>query len=113
MMSQTIQDAINQQIHAELSASYSYLSMSAYCYHAHFAGAATWLRIQSREEYGHAMRLLDFMLARDAKVVLTNLDMPRTEFASLAEVFETAYAQEQSVSQQIDALYEMAFREKA
>ena len=113
MMSQAIQDAINQQIHAELLASYSYLAMSAYCDHAHFSGAATWLRLQSQEEYGHAMRLLDFMLARNAKVVLKDLDMPRTEFGSLAEVFETAYAQEQAVSRQIDALYEMAFKEKA
>jgi ferritin len=113
MMSQAIQDAINQQIHAELLASYSYLAMSVHCDHAHFSGAASWLRLQSQEEYGHAMRLLDFMLARNAKVVLTDLDMPRTEFASLAEVFETAYAQEQAVSSQIDALYEMAFREKA
>ena len=113
MMSQTIQDAINRQISAELHASYSYLAMSAWCERNNFTGSARWLRAQSQEENGHAMRLFDFMLARNAKPELQKLDQPRADFKSLMEVFETAYEQEKSVSAQIDALYELAFREKA
>ena len=113
MMSDTVQKAINEQIHAELSASYSYLAMSAYCDRTSFSGAAQWLRLQSQEEYGHAMRLLDFMLARHCKVVLMDLPRPRTDFVSITEVFETAFAQEQAVSKQIESLYELAFKEKA
>ena len=113
MITDKVHDAINEQIHAELSASYSYLAMSAYCDRASFTGAAKWLRVQSQEEYGHAMRLFDFMLARHAKVDLRDLQIPRGEFGSLAEVFETAYAQEQAVSAQIGRLYELAFTEKA
>jgi ferritin len=113
MMSDTILKAINDQIHAELSASYSYLAMSTYCDRSSFTGAARWLRVQSQEEYGHAMRLLDFMLARHAKVVLANLERPKTDYASLLDVFETSYKQEQHVSAQIEALYELAFKEKA
>jgi ferritin len=112
MMSQTVQDAINRQINAELHASYSYLAMSAWCDRSNFTGSARWLRAQSAEEYGHAMRLFDFMLARNAKPDLHKLDQPRADFKSLTEVFETAYEQEKSVSAQIDALYELAFREK-
>lgn len=113
MMSDKIQKAINDQIHAELTASYSYLAMSAYCDRNSFTGAAQWLRLQSQEEYGHGLRLLDFMLARHARVVLKDLAVPRADFASLTEVFETAYAQEQAVSAQIHGLYELAFNEKA
>ena len=113
MMSDNVQKAINDQIHAELSASYSYLAMSAYCNRQNFSGAAQWLRVQSREEYAHAMRLLDFMLARDHKVTLVELPKPRTEYSSLLDVFETAFAQEQAVSKQIEALYELAFTAKA
>jgi len=113
MMSETISKALNDQIHAELSASYSYLAMSAHCDRSSFSGAARWLRVQSQEEYAHAMRLLDFMLARHAKVVLTDLARPKTDYASLLDVFETAYKQEQHVSAQIEALYELAFKEKA
>jgi ferritin len=113
MTSDTMTKAINEQIHSELSASYSYLAMSAYCDRQSFRGAARWLRLQSREEYTHAMRLLDFMLARHARVALSNLERPKIDYASLLDVFETAYKQEQSVSGQIEALYELAFTEKA
>ena len=113
MMSQRVQDAINGQIHAEMSASYAYLAMSAWCDRNSFSGSAAWLRLQSQEEYGHAMRLLDFMLARHARVELKHLDQPRIEYGSLVEVFETAFEQEQAVSAQIDAIYELAFKEKA
>jgi len=106
-------EAINQQINSELSASYAYLAMSAWCERQKFTGAARWLRVQSHEEYMHAMKLFDFVLARDAEVTLKPLDEPRQSFSSLADVFERALAQEQTVSGQIDALYETAFKEKA
>src|SRR4051812_32807504 len=105
--------AINRQINSELSASYAYLGMSAYCERQKFTGAARWLRLQSQEEHMHAMKLFDFVLARDERVELTALDEPRQEFGSVAEVFERALQQEQEVSRQIDALYETAFTEKA
>src|SRR5262245_52218781 len=113
MMSDTMTKAINDQIHSELSAYYSYLAMSAHCDRAGFPGAAKWLRLQSSEEQVHAMKLLDFMLARHAKVVLGDLGGPKHEYKSLLDVFETSYKQEQSVSAQIEALYELAFKEKA
>ena len=61
----------------------------------------------------HAMKLFDFVLARDQPVELKPLDKPRQKFSSLADVFEKALQQEQEVSRQIDALYETAFKEKA
>jgi len=113
MMSQTVLEAINKQIHAELGASYSYLAMSAWCEQHSFTGSARWLRVQSQEEHGHAMRLFDFILARNAKLDLRGLEQPRSEYKSLTEVFETAYDQEKTVSGQIESLYELVFKEKA
>lgn len=113
MMSQTVQKALNKQIYAELKASYAYLAMSAYCDRTNFKGCAKWMRIQSREEYAHAMRLFDFMLARGGRVDLKDLEAPKIEFKSVVDVFESAFAQEKEVSKQIDALYELATKEKA
>lgn len=113
MLNPTVLSAINKQINAELSASYSYLAMSAWCDHANFVGCARWFRVQSQEEYGHAMRLFDFVLARGGSAELTAIAGPKTAYASLTEVFETAYAQEQTVTQQINSLYEAAFTAKA
>ena len=112
-MNQTVQDAINGQINAELSASYSYLGMSAYCEKQNFMGCARWLRLQSQEEYLHAMKLFDFMLARNGYVELKAIAEPDVAFGSVIEVFERTYEQEQDVSRQIDALYELALKERA
>jgi ferritin len=106
-------EAINRQINSELSASYAYLAMSAYCECQKFTGAARWLRFQSQEEHMHAMKLFDFVLARDRNVELLAIERPKTDFKNVAEVFERALQQEQEVSRQIDNLYETAFTEKA
>jgi ferritin len=112
-MNASVVKAINRQINSELSASYSYLGMSAWCERQKFTGAARWLRLQSQEEYMHAMKLFDFILARDAAAELKPIEQPRQKFESLADVFEKALQQEQEVSKQIDNLYETAFKEKA
>jgi ferritin len=113
MLSQVVVDAINKQINSELSAHYAYLAMSAYCERINFVGAARWMRLQSHEEYGHAMRLLDFLIAKNARVELKGIAEPRGDYKSLVDVFETAYKQEQNVTKQINGLYEVAFKAKA
>ena len=113
MLDKGVQDVINKQVNAELSASYSYLAMSAWCDEANFTGAAKWFRMQSQEEYAHAMRLFDFVLARGGHTALTELKAPRGPYKSLLEVFETAYKQEQTVTGQINNLYDTAFKAKS
>ncbi len=113
MLNQVMQDAINEQIHNELMSSYSYLSMAAWCEHKQFVGSAHWMRLQSEEERTHAIRLHDFLLARNGRVILKTLPQPEIEFESVLDVFQKALAQEQAVTQQIDNLYELAFQEKA
>lgn len=113
MLSQTMQDAINDQINNEFYSSYTYLAMAAYCEHEKFTGCARWLRMQSKEEYAHGMRLYDFLIARQGEVQLKSIDVPPEKFKSLAHVFETALNNEREFTKKIDALYEMAFQEKA
>jgi ferritin len=112
-MNVRVVEAINRQINSELSASYAYLAMSAWCERQKFVGAARWLRLQSQEENMHAMKLFDFLLARDCAVELQAIERPRLAFSTLADIFVRALEQEQEVSRQIDALYETAFNEKA
>lgn len=113
MLNETMQEAINQQINNELFGMYSYLSMSAYCEYKLFRGCAHWMRLQSQEEYAHAMRLYDFLIARQGRVKLRPIAQPQIDFASVPEVFQKALEQEQEVTQQINSLYELAFKEKA
>ena len=111
-MTPKVLEAINQQIANEFGSSFSYLAMAAWCEHHNYTGAGQWFRLQSSEEHTHAMRLFNFALARNHQARLAAIEKPTSEFASLLEVFETAQTQEQNVSRQIDALYQLAFEEK-
>src|SRR5436190_24207085 len=108
----TVLSAINEQINSEFEASYTYLAMAGFCERQKFVGAATWLRLQSEEERLHGLKLFDFVLARDGAVELKAIDQPNTAFAGLQAVFEQALIHEQRVTVQINALYELCFKEK-
>ena len=113
MLSQVVQDALNDQINMEFFSSYNYLAMSAFCEHQNFRGCAHWLRMQSSEEHLHALKLYNFMINRSAKVVLKEIRTPQSTFGSIPHVFQEALTQELEVSRRIDLLYELAFKEKA
>jgi ferritin len=112
-MNTTVLDAINEQINSEFEASYTYLAMASFCEQQRFLGAAKWLRLQSDEERMHALKLFDFALARDGVVDLRTIEKAKASFDTLAAVFEQALAHEKRVTQQINALYELCFKEKA
>ncbi|NJN68591.1 MAG: ferritin [Chloroflexaceae bacterium] len=111
MLSQTIQDAINEQIKDEFYAAHLYLSMSAYFEDANLPGCAKWMRLQSEEEREHAMRFFDYVNDRNGRVILKGLDQPPTEFSSPLEVFEKALAHEQRVTASINNIYALAVKE--
>ena len=113
MLNDVMQDAINEQINNELFAMYSYLSMSAFCEHKQFRGCAHWMRMQSDEERTHSLRLYDFLIARQGRVKLRPISEPQFDFASVPDVFQKAFQQEQTVTTQINCVYELAFKEKA
>jgi ferritin len=105
--------AINVQINSEFGAWYQYLAMAAFCEREKFTGAASWLKTQSAEEYKHGMKLFDFVHARNGVVELLQIPQSAREFESFAEVFETALKQEESVTAQINSLYELCFKNKS
>ena len=105
-------EAMNKQIHLELSSAYVYLGMAAWCDGAHFRGSARWFRAQSKEEVEHAMKLYRFLTEYDARITLSAIAEPKAEYGSLLEAFEGALAHERMVSESIERLYEKAVGEK-
>jgi ferritin len=108
-----ILQAIGRQVSVELRASHQYLAMAAFCEQRKFTGAAQWLKLQSLEERNHAIKLFDFVLARNATIELEALPAPTVEFKDLADVFVEALLQEERTTAQINELYELAFTSKA
>jgi ferritin len=113
MISQKLAKAINHQINFELQSSYLYLSMSAHCEAENFGGFARWLRLQSEEEYGHAMKLFDLMNDLGAAIELQAIAAPAAGFESFRALFQEVYAHEQKVTASINQLYALAAEEKA
>ncbi|MDE6242593.1 MAG: ferritin, partial [Muribaculaceae bacterium] len=70
MINKKIEDALNEQINAEMWSAYLYLSMSLHFEHEGRPGMANWYRVQFQEEQAHALALMDYLNARDGKVVL-------------------------------------------
>ncbi len=103
-----LHELLNKQINEEMSASYSYLAMSAWFEDSPYGGFAQWMLTQSQEETTHAMKFYHFLVDRGAKVDLTAIAAPRHEFGSPLEVFETSLRQEEHVTQCIHRLYEAA-----
>jgi ferritin len=88
MISEKMQNAINDQINAEFYSSYFYLSMSAYCESENFKGFAEWFRLQAEEEKMHGFRLFDYLQERGGRAILKAIEAPPTEFKSVQETFE-------------------------
>ncbi len=112
MITKSLQDAINEQINKELYSSYLYLSMAAYFEDKNLPGFANWMRKQADEERGHGMKFYDHMVERGGRVMLKALDAPKTDWKSSLEAFEEVAEHEAKVTASINALYELALKEK-
>ena len=111
MLSEAMQNAINEQIRDELYSAYLYLSMAAYFEATSLPGFASWMRVQSQEEVEHAMKFFDFVNERGGRVELHAIEQPIAEFESPLAVFEATYEHEQKVTALIHNLYRLALEE--
>jgi ferritin len=112
MISEKVQKALNDQIQAEIFSSYLYLSMSAYFQSENWIGFAAWMKIQSEEEYGHAMKLIKYVHDIEGKVTLEAIDKPKAEWKSPHEVFEEAHKHELYITERINLLVHLTMQEK-
>lgn len=108
MIDAKMQDALNEQMNAELYSSYLYLSMAAYFDEINLGGFANWMRVQTQEENMHAMKIYDHVVERGGRVLLKAIDAPPVEWESPLAVFEAAYGHERKVTGLINDLVDLA-----
>jgi ferritin len=94
MLSKKMEAALNNQINAEVLASYQYLAMAAYFEAQNLLGFAHWMHIQSQEETTHAMKFYNYINDRRGRVLLQAVAEPKTEWDSPLGVFEAALKHE-------------------
>ncbi len=108
MISDKMQDALNNQINEEVFSSYLYLQMSAWFQSMNFPGMANWMCIQSQEEDVHVMKIYDFINNRRGHVVLQAIKAPQAQWDSPLAAFETAFSHEQYITGRINDLVSMS-----
>jgi len=112
MISTGMQAALNTQVKYEIESAYLYLAMSAYCENINLPGMAAWLRVQWQEELAHAMKLFQYMNERDGRILLEAISKPPSDYDSPSAIFTQVLAHEKKVTAAINALYDVAIKEK-
>ncbi len=111
MLSDKMQNAINEQIKNELYSAYIYLSMAMYFHSVNFPGMAAWMEAQAKEEQFHAEKFMTYVNDRGGRVILQAIDQPPADFKSPLHVFEETLKHEQFVTSKIDELVKLAREE--
>jgi ferritin len=112
MIKEKMQKALNKQLNEELYSSYIYLSMAAFFESENLSGFSHWMRIQSQEEYMHAMKIYDYIHRADGKVTLQKIDAPKSSWKTPQDVFQDQYKQEQEVTKSINEIVDLSIEEK-
>lgn len=111
MISKKLQDALNEQIVAEIYSANLYLSMSFYMEKEGFEGFSTWMKKQSAEEMDHAYQMASFIIKRGGEAVVNQIPAVKQKWSTPLEAFEDTYKHECHVSQLINKLLELAISE--
>ena len=111
-LSEALTAAYNDQIQLEFESSFVYLQMGADFEVRSLPGMSNWMRLQSQEEYLHAMKFIQFVLNRGGKLQLKPLAAPAATPEGVVDAFEAALRHEKRVTKAIHDLYSAAMDEK-
>ncbi|MFA6940672.1 MAG: ferritin [Clostridiaceae bacterium] len=112
MISEKMQEFLNQQIQKEFYSAYLYLSMEAYLEEQNLKGFAQFFRVQIQEERDHAMMFFKYISHVQGNVKLLQIDQPKTVFTSPLDVFKAAYNHELIVTKSIYSIVDLSLEEK-
>jgi ferritin len=112
MISEKMQELLNQQIQKEFYSAYLYLSMEAYLEEKNLKGFAHFFRVQIQEERDHAMMFFKYITHVQGNVKLLQIDQPMVVFNSPIDVFKAAYEHELFVTKSIYAIVDLSLEEK-
>jgi len=112
MFTKKMLDGFNDQINKELFSSYLYLAMSAHFESVNLSGFASWMKVQSNEETEHGMKMYQYVFERGGRVILEAIAKPAAEYKTPLDVMKKVLEHEKKVTASIEALYELALKEK-
>ena len=111
-ISKTLAAALNAQITKEASAAQIYLSYAAWADGHGMAGVANFLFRHAHEERNHMMKILEYILKRGGKVIITAIPAPPEAPVSINNCFEKVFAHEVDNTKSVYKIAKMSFDEE-
>lgn len=108
MLSQKLQDALNEQMKNEFFSAYLYKAMAAFFEAEDLPGFAHWMRMQSIEELCHGEKFFNFICEAGGRAVMLPIDGPQKDHDSPLAVFEYSLKHEQFVTERLNQLMTLA-----
>ena len=111
MISEKINEILNEQINKEFYSGYLYLSMSANMKELGLNGFASWLKHQAKEEVAHGLKIFDYLIDRNSFVTLKQIHTPDFEFKGIISVFNIIYEHEKCITNAVMSVAKLAEEE--
>ena len=111
MISEAINEILNEQINKEFYSGYLYLSMSANLKELGLNGFASWMKHQAREEVEHGLKIFDYLIDCDSFVTLKQIKTPEFEFNGIISIFKIVYEHERCITRAIMSVAQKAEEE--
>jgi ferritin len=112
MLSEKLEDALNEQMNWEIFSANLYLSMSSHFAHEGLSGFATWMDAQYQEEMFHAMRFFKYINDAGGHAKLGAIDAPQHTWETPLAAFEDALEHEKGVTARINKIADLAVEER-
>ena len=113
MLSKSMMEALNKQVHIEADSSQAYLAMASWAeIQPGLQGVTDFFYKQSDEERMHMLKLIRFINERGGFAFVPALAQPIVTFKSIKNVFDDFLKHELKVSDSINELVNLALTEK-
>jgi bacterioferritin B len=111
LISQEMNNALNEQIGHEFGASLQYVAIAAYFDNEDLPIFAQHFYTQADEERAHAMRLVKYLADAGARVEIPGIPATRSNFSSAQEAVQLSLDWELKVTEQFNRLTDLAIKE--
>lgn len=101
MLEARIENALNEQISMECTASFVYLSMANWCEQEGLSGCAQFLFLHSEEERNHMLKLIHYINSVDGKAIVPQIQTIKNNWEGIRPLLEEVYEHEKKVTASI------------
>lgn len=112
MISEKMENLLNEQIQKEFYSAYLYLSFEAYFASRNLDGFAHWFRVQAMEERDHALIFINYLNHVGGRVKLKEIAAPEWDFQSIEEVIMKQVEHERFVTSLIYHITDQTIEER-